>query len=510
MKKFLLPVLFCIAFFGVSNAQTIPYPGTPSTVIRLDSVYEYDWQDNNWVVKTKNYKIRGSNELITEDLYKKIHPLTHQWSNYMRYLYDYNDTDTVAVTGQNWTLAEDWVTFKYTHYTGGLPDEDYLKEWDQIKQMFTSGTRNFFEYNQGGKVITQTSQMYDENISDWVYSVKYNNTYNTADLKTEEVFQIFNDTGWINNYRKVYTYNSENKVTNEQEYTWIDTSSSWLAVNRSAYTYNFFGVEHAVIENWNNFSMTWDSVQQTRYYYNFDYGWLLSENTMNYDINSETWIPYSFTSHSYFPDGTERTYYIDMYDPLTSVYITTLMNRYDSVHNLAEHFEKFLDFTTYTVLAGTYESNTYNSHRDIIEKLVRSWDVNASDWINQSKATFTYDQDNMLTEKLVQSWNPEWGNMNRTLYFYTRVNGIGEIYQNNFCSFNNPLKAGSDLYCSNPDNGKNYFLSAISLTGRNVWNTTMTGGDHVTVPAGIPAGMYILKLELNGKTVCSQKVIITR
>ncbi len=518
MKKItLLSFMMIFLMAGKSQSQTAGYLDAdffrPEMIKQLDSIYEYNWVSNNWDAKTKNYKIHNGNGLVIQDLYLKINPISSQWSNYLRYVntYEAENPFPATITGQFWTAANEWITYQYAHNLSKKnADTLFEKTWDQQRQKFTGGDRYLATYDANKNVSSRISQKLDTITNNWLNSTKVNFSYNTSNIQTEEIFMIWGDTSWMNNFRQLDSFDANNALVEHSEYTWVDSTSTWANVIRDQYTNNLQGKPvYSLNQSWNNVTSSWDSIEQTDYSYSTE-GLLFSATTRQFDPLLLTWNYHVLKIYTY-NNGQLITESGSIWNPLTSNYIANQFIQYDSVNQLIDTYERFIDFSTYLITGGSRDTYGFNSNSDLITHVNQQWNTVSGEWVNNLQEVYTYDEFRYLLEKLTQNWTASvWTNSTLARYYYTEVQGINDLEMHRYCSFPNPMRQGTTIQCAELQSGHSYQLSLFSLSGAMVWKQTFTGGETVTVSANVASGMYIIRLSENGKPLYQDKVMMVK
>lgn len=517
MKKIILTLIISCGFISLAtHGQTASFldPGMfrPEMIKQLDSIYEYDWLAGVWAVKTKNYKIRNGNGQISEDLYKKINPITSQWSNYLRYTNTYNGLNPipVTITGQYWTAESSWITWQYSHFVNKrVPDTVWEKTWEQQRQRFSGGNFLSYTFDANQNITSKTTLVWDTVSNDWTKSSMKDYSYNSNNMQVEEIFKIWGDTSWINNFRKSDVYDPANNLISHTEYIWIDSTSTWANIFRVLNTINESGeLSYSLSQSWNPATMMWDSASQTQNIYNIE-KLLLTSRTRIYDPFSAMWIEDSLKFYTYYQNYQRQSVTENKWNPLTNDWMPLIFFRYDSASQLlVEKYEQYVDNTTYSIAGGTRDTFAFDNNSDLVNHLIQEWNLTSGDWVNKARETYTYDESRYLQEKQTQAWTGDWTNFTMARYYYTALQGIGDKEMRKFCSFANPMKAGSSVQCPELSPANRYDLSVYSLSGAIIWRKIFTGGEMVNIPSNIASGMYLMRLSENGRPVYSEKIII--
>jgi hypothetical protein len=163
-----------------------------------------------------------------------------------------------------------------------------------------------FTYTYDGS-HNDTEDLYQTwNGSDWVNVYRYAYTFDGSGHETEEVDQSWNGTSWGNDYRYVWVYDGSGHLTQSTDQTW--DGSAWSNGDQTLYTYDGNGNRTVEVDQtWNGtawmnthrYTTTWQQVVSAVHEGNNAPGtFRLSANYPN-PFNPETRIYFSIPTEEY-------------------------------------------------------------------------------------------------------------------------------------------------------------------------------------------------------------------
>ncbi|MDP4281166.1 MAG: T9SS type A sorting domain-containing protein [Bacteroidota bacterium] len=530
MKKVKILACFSLILFTATLSAQNDTPGltsgilTPySTEVRLmDSAYNFKWDTTSvaWSLYQKDYKNKNTSGLLTEDLYRIFLSSTNDWINKNRLLYTYfpGRVAVQEISGQLWnTSTSEWVDYLYTHYADSLRiDTTYTKTWDQVQHKFISGTRDCYLYDSLNSVILYTQQSMDPVSKAWVNSQMISDTFNFYENVLEEITKIWNinTESWVNNYRKVYQYDTTGyKLMGFTEYSWNKDSLYWENAYRTTYTLTMAGKRiQSLLEIWDPIMKIWVNSLKDQIIYTPD-GYLGTDVQQVFDVSNQVWKNYYLTIHTYFTTGNPQAISGSFWNNTT--WIQNSNHALDSVGHLIEDYSLTYNPETFDFTGGSRYSHNYDSYGNDTLYLVQTWNVNTSSWLNNKRNLYSYDPDyHLLKTDIAQNWKTnlsDWQNDTRWDYYYSDYFGVPEKQNlQHSCLYSNPLTYGSTIRCPMLDDGSVYDLALYSMTGSKLWNKTLNGNGSFAFDANVTPGIYILSISQKGNIISSDKVIVIR
>ncbi len=205
-------------------------------------------------------------------------------------------------------------------------------------------TTNTFSYDSYGQELEYISTSLDSS-GNITMQQKTEYSYNSNNLLSEIVYYNSVSGSWVNSFKEVHTYNSDNKISVLESYNWDSTNNVWM-------------------EN-----------QKKEFFYNTD-------DTLDYNI-------------TYNYDATNSVWVISMKEEYTYVASTDLVS-------LEEIF--VWDATTSTYSAVTRRHYTYDTNNNNTLIIFEYFDVSTSSWVNSSQTSNAFDANNDLIETISYYW----------------------------------------------------------------------------------------------------------
>ena len=243
-------------------------------------------------------------------------------------IYNYDNSDRVIekIT-KTWSM-NDWENYwreLITYFKDDLIETITYQEWDG------SWINKRMEKYQWNSINLQTEyliQLWFDN-SYWYNSEKYSYSYDQNNNLINNLHTIGNDTGWVNDYQYIFTY--ENNLL-----------SQWL--------YQYWGENYGYGSRWLN---------GTRMIYDYDDdGRPIDETQQKWNSESSQWI--------------NRSRWLKFYNNLNFL--------------VSIHIQEWSD--SYEWQESTLDSMVYDSHGNKIEVLSANWD--GTSWLFNSRALYNW------------------------------------------------------------------------------------------------------------------------
>ena len=509
----LLIIICLLVSTGVASGQMNP------GVLLLDSVYSYNWVNNNWSLNTKNYLIKNGSGQTTQSLFKQYDTGTGQFLDFIRFLYTYPGTFSApsAITDQLW-YSGNWYTYQFTHYLAkNIIDTNYSKRWNNQNHRFTYGLRKNYQYNDSLLPVENITQTLDTTTQDWLNTTRTTYSYTEAMKLSEQIFLSWQSSTstWKNVIKYTNVYDVNNLLVSHLEYQWNDSAANWINMLRTSYYYNFASLPNlAVKESWDSTLNEWDSLEQTTYIYN-QFNWLMTMISQNYHQGQGTWVNDSLTYFTYSTSGIQQSLTGNIWNPFNLSWVTDVYQILDSAsQKVAETYHLYINQENFLITGGIRNLYTYSSTGDTLIWINQDWNVPDNGWANKSQLLYTYDSHNLLTEELMQNWtsaSSSWVNAKKSDYFYSEFIGIDEHpAKEKPCFYANPMVPGNSIYCPDFKAGDEYLLKVCSLSGIEVYRVAFRGGDAVMISESLAPGLYFLIIEENNKFLYQDKIVILR
>ncbi|HTX88161.1 MAG TPA: T9SS type A sorting domain-containing protein [Bacteroidales bacterium] len=517
MKKIILLPFILLALFSLpGTAQVAPVEK------KLDSVYRYDWNSHNsaWALTQKEFKEKNGTGQLSEDQTLNYDSTSGQWVVIKKMLYQYfSGSDSVSqLTGEILNIpADTFAIYLFTHYTKpGLPDEYFLKTWDQGLHQFVGGVRTLTTYNGSDSITQVIQQVLDIASQLWVNATRDTYTRDAAGNPTQRLteYWLTSFSTWTNNERWTYTYDAFSNLTGILQENWDPVGMLWRNASRTTlYVKGTGQIDSLQTDSWSVGPQTWIPVTRSSFIYSVD-GLVYNRKDQVYNQGTLSWNDHYLTLYTYFSATTlVKTISGEFWKSPTFNWIKNYQYRNDSVGHEIELYEKYWDPVTYVFTSGYRNAWTFNSLGQETGFLSQSYDSTAGTWANISMDTYTFTTDALLSEDLYQVYSSalqDWVNSRKYEYYYNEFIGIPELQPEQSCFHANPMKEGSPVTCPSFTAGRMYDLSLYSLSGSRVYSTTFTGGSAVMLGQGLPEGMYLMRITSGGKEVYRDKVILVR
>lgn len=268
--------------FGGSQIIEIPYhvkdKGSMSMpTFKLDSV----WWDVYYADAGQFKKCEKWTYLYNEQLDPS--QATYYWYNYL--------TDEI--------IPE----FKYvlTYDPNRIPKEVIINEWDMD---WNKHVKISYDYDTAGNLTQLAYFIWQAPVQQWEDLTKSEYFYDSTGNDTLSIHKVHDALlGWVNRIKEESKYDSENRLKRRNQYSWENSSSSWLFEERYDYSYSdseytvisedpiydgntivltyynkyeyhfdeFNNITYSVQSTWDQYSDQWNSIRKTNYTHNNSY-----------------------------------------------------------------------------------------------------------------------------------------------------------------------------------------------------------------------------------------------
>jgi hypothetical protein len=318
---------------------------------------------------------------------------------------------------------------------------------------------------------------------------------------------------WVYSAKSTDVYDGTNALVGHKEYFWNEISSTWVNTSRIYYHNTPASMpDTAILEVWDLTQLRWDSVEKSFYTYN-QFNWLMNVRTYKMNAMTGNWYHSYQMYYTYFPNtGYERTETGNVWDTLHLTYITDHYMEVDSVDQLVEKYDLYVNLGNFQIVGGSRDIYDYSSTSDTVSKVNQEWNLLTGSWQYNTQKLFTYDSQNLLTEDLVQDWaaaTASWENSKKSVYFYSDFFAVNEHPGiEKPCFYANPMTAGTSITCPGLNLSRNYVFELFSMKGERIYKTGIAGNTTFTIGKNVTSGNYILCISSDGKTIYRDKVII--
>ncbi|MGB5361931.1 MAG: T9SS type A sorting domain-containing protein, partial [Aureibaculum sp.] len=234
----------------------------------VNSFTTYNWDDNNleWIPEDKYEFTFDSNRNISVLITSNWSTYSSQWSYVNKIYFTYDDNNLILESGFGFMITQWYATYKIEYaydgnqnmisetyfqwwaqqrvwmninkyeltydMSGNLIEEFYF-EWDFGSGEWGHATSKWdYEYDGGNNLISEVFSAWDGN--DWVNEDKYDYTYLAGNMTTE--IGWFWNSGWVEDYKDVYTFDANGNLTLGIYYYWY--SNDWIPYEKEEFIYD--------------------------------------------------------------------------------------------------------------------------------------------------------------------------------------------------------------------------------------------------------------------------------
>lgn len=428
----------------------IQTPGLKSSSAKqkLDSLVSHSWDGSGsqWINSSKDEYIYDASGKWTTGIYYNWSSITNRWVG------DYKDEYTYHVNGK-------WAT-----------DINYV--WNTTSSQWVANSKNEFSYNANGNCTQFLIYAWNTTSSQWVADSKQEFTYNAGGYCTQIITSDWNATTseWVYSMKNEYTYNTSDKCTQILTYTWDGDLSMWIVGMKDEFTYDANNRMATSIHSiWYDEATLWFPMMKYEYAYGTS-GKTATEIRSNWDFMNNKWVNDSKYEFAYDANGNNNQSIVSNWNHQTSQW--DLFSKEENTFDLAYQFSDLI------FPSGAPSLNTYN------------WNI-AAGIVNKPLAD---------TGFLWNSTGTSWSNNEKTIYYYSELNGTGtnELKANEFMIYPNPVSDGFRLNTA----GKVVQVSIYDLSGSLLLAKQISDNEYINVST-LSQGIYMVR-------VASENGLITK
>ena len=258
-------------------------------------------------------------------------------------------------------------------------------EPDTVYGYYVNGSceRQIFSYKNGNCSVLSTQEKFN---SQWVnvYRVLYN--YDSQNNRIEELGQVWESGQWQNDFKVISTFDSQNNETSYVSQYW--ESGQWITFWKTSYIYD---AQNNMIEemdqSWE--SGTWMNLNKYLYSYNSFNNWT---EVLFQSYEEEQWITVAKETFTY-----------------------TAQNNWSEILLQIYEDEEWVN--------DALQTFTYNEQNQCTSYIFQSWAWDFGQWKNEDKVSLTHDTQNNTTSELWQSWwLGQWRNVGNSTWSYDENN----------------------------------------------------------------------------------------
>ncbi len=229
-----------------------------------------------------------------------------------------------------------------------------------------------FSYDSYGQELEYISTNFDSS-GTITMQQKTEYSYNSNNLLSQIVYYSFVSGSWVNNSKKVYTYNSDDKVSISEDFYWDNVNNVWVTNMKDEYFYNTDGtLDYTIKYSYDTANSVWVIAQKKVYTYVSSTNLVSLEETFAWDTATSTY--FAVTRKNY---------------------------TYDSNYNNTLVIFEYFDTSSSSWVNSSKNSSTFDANNDLIETIGYYWQNNA--WVPGLKSTYTRNSVGSVT--LAESFN---------------------------------------------------------------------------------------------------------
>ena len=327
--------------------------------------------------------------------------------------------------------------------------------------------RQIFTYNSDNKQTEELKQAWDTATKLWINASKTNISYSANKDQTELLTQNWNTTAsaWINQSRIHNSYDANKNKTLDVRQNWDATANAWVNTSKFTGAFNANNERTEFLsQSWSVVDNVWVNGQKNVWSFN---GSGIRTGFIVYLWKTATneWGTYAkYTETIGVHNFIIRSIREDWNASANAwVFATDYYYTYDSFKNTTDILGYIWNSPTNEWLNYYKSKSIINTYNNKTEELNQFW--NGGDWRNSSKSTFEYSSSNFLiASESLSSWN----NIEKYFNTHTRQEIVCKMISLNV---NKIAKSNSIEIYPNPSNGFFAIKSQTNIDEVTVYNT---------------------------------------
>jgi len=274
-----------------------------------------------------------------------------------------------------------------------------------------------FQYDNDGKVLTETGLIWENNgwVNEWRDSYTYDGNGNNITI-LEQIW----DNGWIDDKLNTCTFDANGNMLTRLRQTWI--LNAWQDLSLTTWTYDGNGNKlTSTGQGWGN--IIWVNEWMFSYTYDGNNN-MLSELQQNWENNAwvnDFYVLFTYDGNNYMTSMTLQDWVSDSWE-----YKNQYTYTYDFMGNMLTSLEEKWEANAW--VNNWLMTNTYDGNGNQLTELDQMWNNNS--WVNDWMIIYTWNGSDNIVEMLGQYWdNGNWMDDVKIEYEYVQGNIVGSAYQ---------------------------------------------------------------------------------
>jgi len=320
-----------------------------------------------------------------------------------------------------------------------------------------------------GNLIENIQYIWDQGF--WIVNSgeKYNYTF---DIDTVELVHKYFDNGnWTEDWKIIYTVGPQHEWIEYTEYERIDNYwiGKYKAIDIVWHNWEKFQVESYSMQHWEY--QFWRNKSRYSYEYQGDEYVGIKEQYQN-----NNWVLKN--RETYTKSSTKDVYLLESYSAEIWINNEKYTIYFNDLGDVTGNKLEFWEFNGWTIDFYTRYFLSYNENNDIIEIIIQNWYTYGSSWHNVEK--FIYSD-----------------------FQYFELGTSEFVAEVDFKLYPNP--ANDFITIDLPGITKKYNVHIYNILGQEVFEDKLAQNKSAVDLRGLPDGLYIVQIELDGNTVISKK-----
>lgn len=479
----------------LTGQSSNPYQQRGSAQVYVPQYQDYSYWDSmnqNWIESYKEDRTYTMDGKLSVSITKEF--TTNDTLSRTTYQYNASGKETEILT-ESYGGAGVFIPMQRTLFTYS-GNKTIATSQNRSNNAWVDNQRQTISIDEFDNTTIELREQYNtvnlqwEIMSGYITYIEYRN--DNSGKMTLVIDSSYNQTThiWEADYKRTYTYNASAQATEvtDAEYT----GSAWEDVSKELYFYDGAGVlNRAEIKEYDTQTQTWKNESEL-----VNISWLNwngnvpMENNINTGYTENVW-----NGTSYEPSYRYAVTFPDAYGSRTGLEEMYINNQWTPAYRDIEEYDSHFNPTLYS-----YEE----------------WNNNAWEKQYSEKNDFQYDGNGNMTEVINAFWNS-----NTLAYQNNEKIRFGSFILVNTGVSKDKASYALEVY-PNPANGNTnikFALNAPSTVNVEVYNlvgqkissiinnVSLNSGTFVYPVEGLEAGMYVVKISVNGNTE-SKKLII--
>jgi len=319
----------------------------------------------------------------------------------------------------------------------------------------------------------------------WIVTKVTNIVYDANYNLTNEMYQYWNGSVWVNHGKNTFSYDANNNQISELIQDW--NGNAWVNFSQKTYTYDANNNQTSGLHQIGN-GNAWENDWQ--YFCTYDAN-NNQTSALGQGWNGSVWVNLGKNTFSYDANNNQTSELYQGWSVSGWVNNKQIIYTYDTNNNQTSALSQFWNGSTWD--DSSQYTFTYDANNNQTSALSQFW--NGSAWRNIKQLSYTYDGNNFKITSSARYWNFEGTQIiesdSTRNYFHTVVNGVNELTVSLESITVYPNPSSDKITFETPVEG---YLSILNLNSQELITRQITEPKTQIDISTLPNGVYVVKL----------------